>query len=519
MIKFLIYNLEFLMNFQFLMFENLRIIKLNENLKFKIGAEKGFGVIEVLVSLMVITSAVTAVILVVFSNQSLKLDNEVNNVTLYRAGEIIGKSQVLGVADFNSVMASSSTNDIFTESLSVSDISPCRKDIASSVDWSVQANRPQNISLTTSLVSQEEAEALGYDCEITPPADDWQIECPPQYGYDLNPAGLAASGIDLVKRGFSKYIIMSSNKGSVEKNDFWIIDVTDKTAIYLVSSIHTGPNLNDVDAFGNYAFVANNDSTDQLVVIDISDLSNPAAIAYASLVGVNPAGSFPEGREIFYYNNRVYVGTRETAGPEFHIFDVSDPANPVHLGSRELNHTIRQIIVRGNYAYLATSGNQNELVILDVSDPTSVQPVFPGVGNPEPWRYNAPGNQDGRSLYLLGNKIYLGRQRGTGANHDFLILNIANPASVTLLGSTILNLNPNTAVEGIIVSGNLAFTATSDQNAGFKILDITNPLNIVEIDSCNYFEKAVDVDFDGQYNYIANESNNALRIINSTTSP
>lgn len=482
--------------------------------------EEGIGTIEVLVSLMVIVTAITAVILVVAGSQDVKVDNDISNTALYRAGEIIGKTRTASEVSFNSVVSSSSVNDIFNDGLKVSDISPCRKDIVASVSWSVRPDRSQNISLTTSLVSAEEAAALGEDCELNPPQqDEWLIECPPQYGFDLNPAGLAASGIDLIRRDLNKYIVLTSNKGSDEKHDFWIIDVTDKTSINLTSSINIGPNSNDVDAFGNFAFVVNNDVTDQLVVVNISDLANPVAVASTSLVGVDPAGSFPEGREVFYYNDRVYIGTRETAGPEFHIFDVYDPANPVHLGSREINHTIHQIIVRGNYAYLATSSNRDELIILDVSSPASILPVFPGVGNPESFHFDAPGDIDGQSLYLLGNKLYLGRARGTGTYHDFLVLDISDPSSVVLLGSTILNLNPGTGVKGTIISGNLAFVVTSDQNSGFKILNVANPSNITEVDSCNYSEKAIDIDFDGQYSYVANESNDALRVINSISNP
>lgn len=477
--------------------------------------ERGIGVIEMIISLMVITSAFTAVILIVFGNQSLKLDNEVNNDALYRASQIIEKSKVLAAGQFSSVVASSSTENIFSKNLAVLDISPCRKDITSSINWSVQVNRSQNVFLTTSLVSQEEAEALGEDCELTPPSQNWEIDCPPQHGFDFTPGGLAATGLDLLRRGNNKYAILTSGKGSVDKHDFWIVDVTTKTSINLVSSINTGPDANDVDAFGNYAFVANNNTTGQLIVIDISNLSSPATISYKNLPGVNPAGSWPQAREVFYYNDRVYVGTRETAGPEFHIFDVSNPSNPVHLGSREINHTIHNIIVRGDYAYLATSADQNELIILNVSNPASIQPAFPGVGNPEPMGFNAPGSQDGKSIYLLGDKLYLGRDRGTGANYDFLVLDIKNPNSVSQLGAVLLNLNPNTAAQGSIVSAGLAFIVTSDQNKGFQLWNVANPASMSEIDSCNYSEKVVDIDFDGQHHYVANESNNGLRIISS----
>lgn len=478
---------------------------------------KGIGTIEVLISLMVIVSAITAVMLVVAGNQDIKLDDDVSNVALYRAGEIISKARTAGEVDFNSVVSSSSLNSIFTDSLKVSDISACRKDITASISWEIRPGRYQNVSLTSSLVSHEEAQALGLDCELSPPVGEWQIECPPQYGYDFNPGGLSASGIDFFRKGNDKYVAMTSNKGSSEKDDFWIIEVTDKTAITKISSINVSDALNDVDGFGDYAFVANDEATNQLIVIDMSDLYNPVDVASVSLPGVG--GAEPEGRQIYYYDNKVYIGTRLTAGPEFHIFDVSDPTNPVHLGSRELNHSVRKIIVRDSYAYLATSGNSDELIILDVSNPASILPFFPGVGNPEAMNYDAPGNQDGMSLYLLSNKLYLGRERGTGANHDFLVLDVQDPNNVTLLGSTLLNLNPNTAVTGIIVSGDLAFVVTSDQGEGFMILDIEDSQNIIKLDSCNYSEKAIDIDFDGEYSYAANESNSGLRIINKVTAP
>lgn len=533
-----IYNLEFLMNFQFLMFENLKL---------KISSEKGFGVIEVLVSLMVITSAVTAVILVVFSNQSLKLDNEVNNVALYRAGEIIGKSQVLSAADFNSVIASSSppsTNDIFTESLSVSDISPCRKDISSSIDWSVQANRPQNVSLTTSLVSKEEAEALGYDCDISggPVSEWWHPDTFVSVdfgslGGDNN--GTSATGIDVISSGSRKYVVLSSTHGTAAVNDVWVVDVTDITdgsAPYtasLTGALNTSAGLNDIDIAGGHAFAANNENQNQLHTVDLSDLAVLDGTASVSLPGVNPAGSYPQGRKVFYYDNRLYIGINETAGPEFHVFDVSDPVNPVHLGSLELFHNVHDIVVRGNYAYLATSDNTGEVMVIDISNPGALDdvpyPLNPYHPDNSGMKFNAPGVYDGTSLYLLGNKLYLGR-KGTyndSSIHNFFILDIENPASIVSLGSKYIRRNPNQALglTAIAVSNKFAFLGTDDSNLEFQVFKVDNPANIQNCSepgypggfpNCgkyNFPAKITDLEYDDNFIFVSVESNDAFRVI------
>src|SRR3989344_1028420 len=199
-----------------------------------IDKQKGIGVLEVIISLMVITSAVTAVILVIFSNQDIKLDDEVNNVALYRASEMIEKARAAGATDFNSVITSTSSYDIFTQSLAVSDISPCRKNITSSVDWSVKASRSQNVFLTTSLISREESLALGGDCDLSGgPISEWWY--PDTFvsvdfgslGGDNN--GTSATSIEVITKNGGKYAILSSIHGTASVPDVWIVDVTDIT--------------------------------------------------------------------------------------------------------------------------------------------------------------------------------------------------------------------------------------------------------------------------------------------------
>ncbi len=497
---------------------------------------EGIGVIEVLVSLMVITSAVTAVILVVFSNQSLKLDNQVNNVALYRASEILERSKILGVSNFNSVVASSSTNDIFTENLSVSDISPCRKDIASSIDWSVQANRPQNVSLTTSLVSAEEAAALGEDCNIAPSSTGFQnivCENPNAPSWDFpQDSGIPATGIDVIKRGANQYAIITSQGSANGKRDLWVVDVTNRASMKetippykdkAISAIDLGPGFNDVDVAGNFAFVANNATSKQLFVVDISNLAAPDSIASVSL---NAVGGGSEGQKIFYYNKKVYMGTnRMISYKEFQIFDVSNPNSPILIpnGGYDVEHNIYAIVVRDEVvagstktlAYLAVSdsvGNRPKLMILDVTNPGSIT-LF-GSYNPVP-----NDTLYGTALYVIGKNAYLGRQRATGSRRDLLVINISSPSLPYLSDSEQLGIGSGTDVRGMIVSGKFLFMITSDNNIGFQVWNVNNPTNINRLATCKYPQKALDMDFDGNYFYVVNRSQDALRIIYDNANP
>ncbi len=474
----------------------------------------------------VIISALTAIILVVFGNQRVALDNQLNNSGIDKIGQLIESTKASASINFNSLVNISKTDDIFKESVTLTDINQCRKDAIASISWTADS-RSQIVQLNTSITNPQIAIALGGDCGPGPSTSDWMpLECSNNAAtFDFTPGGLTGTGIDFINRGSKSYTILTSSKGSLAKDDFWIVNVTNRTSPTLVSSLNTGPGLNDVDAFGNYAFAANDDTTRQLQVFDITNLNAPALIASRSLPGVSKTGLSPQGRKVFYYNKRVYIGINYnglSGGNEFHIFDVNNPANPTFLGSYNVNHNIYDIIVRNELiggatktiAYLALSATTTtdpELMILDVTNPASITVLGSG--------FNAPGaNQYGTALYALGNKLYFGRQRGTGINYDFYVLNISNPSSITVLSSILLGLKSGTEVRGIIVSSGYAFIATSDSGSpAFQIWNVKNPSSISKVTSCNYPQQPTGLDFDGINLYVANESNEGLRIIYDST--
>lgn len=474
--------------------------------------QKGFSTLDIVLAMVIIITVLTSVILVVFSNQTIAVDTKINGLALSEAKNIIENAKIQSRLNFNSAISFSSFDGIYNKKLFINDINPCRKDAKSILSWAVDPSRPGDISLETVLLNVPAASSLAGDCGPDTPETNWQNVICSQNGFDFPSNDLKSTGIDFVRHGQNNYAVLTST-GSTANHDLWLINVNNTSSPIKTSSINTGSSPNDIDVASNYAFIANNTSSGQLQIVDITDTASLGIIASRSLPGIgNP---FPQAKKIFYYNNRVYIGTLATSGYEFYIFDVSNPGNPLYLGGYELGESVRDLVIRSErisnstktLAYLASSASSTsspELVVLDVSNPSSITQIG---------TFNAPSATDSTALYVLGNYVYLGRKGGSGAG-DFYILDVSNKAQINLLDTLALGLSPGDKVEKIIASGGLAFVATSSGAVSLAVLNVADPLDINQVSSCNYSQKIVDFDFDGRYIYIANNDKNGLRIAN-----
>jgi type II secretory pathway pseudopilin PulG len=538
------------MNFKCLKIKKLKHSIKIENFKLKINPQGGFSTLELLISISVIITALTAVILVVFSNQTVSLDNQLNDEALIKANSLMEQAKGSASYDFSALKnAATVTDDIFKKELMVSDINPCKKTGVASVSWQTEPGRLLQIQLQTTFTNPTEAIALGGDCgPDNPPATEWWFPTSFDDTFDLKDfgapnSGVMATGVDVISKNGSKYMLLSTRHSTTSVQDIWIFNVDDTANPVLMSAINTGttgPGLNDVDGISGFTFVANHESTKQLQSIDITNLSGPDVAASVSLPGIG--NSYPQGQEVFYYNDRIYVGTWETAGNEFQVFDISNPSSPVLLGNKQINHSIRKIFVKNQLvngvnktiAYLAVSAstisNNPELIAIDVTDPADSTTWLNQIGS-----YNPPGDRDGSAVYVIGNNLYLGRVSASSTEHNFFILDISDPASIGLLGSKFASRNPSQGLEitALVVSGDFAFLATDDSNAEFQVFKISNPSAITNCnetppagysfppEGCgkyNFPAKITDLDYHDDFIYASIESNAAFRIIYDDTS-
>ncbi len=231
----------------------------------------------------------------------------------------------------------------------------------------------------------------------------------------------------------------------------------------------------------------------------------------------NQAGAPPflsQTRSVFISGNYAYVASEGNDALE--IVDITNPSVPVHVGSL-INGTGGALLddpysvhVAGNYAYVA-SWYSDALEIVDISNPTT--PVHAGS-----LTHGTGGAllDDPYSVYVAGNYAYVVSE---GSN-ALEIVDISNPTAPVHAGS--LTDGTGGALLGrpysVHVAGNYAYVASFGSDA-LEIVDISNPTAPVHAGSLTdgtggaLLANPNSVHVSGNYAYVASEGSNALEIV------
>lgn len=182
----------------------------------------------------------------------------------------------------------------------------------------------------------------------------------PQRVSRLNLSG-SSDALDVVVNANQAYIAQGST--------VYAYNITNPNSPQQLDTLSVGATANELFVNENYLYVATNDSTKELQVIDIT---NPANIF---LVGqYNLTGSL-QATDIKVRGDRVYVSTRSNSGAELYIINFEDIANPVLMGYYEVGADIYSFALVGPYALLGTALSSEELRVVDISYPATVKPI------------------------------------------------------------------------------------------------------------------------------------------------
>ena len=478
----------------------------------------GSSTLEILIAFAVLMLSLTAMVSISFGNQSMSLDTETNNEALYMAKGSLEEARALSRHSFASVLAATANESIYTKELEVSDLTPCRKEVTSRISWLVSALRPQTIELTPGLTSAAEIAALGGDCITEPPPSDWDN---PQIFADdtINPGKTV--DIDVLDKiaylgaDASPYFYIADTTGAVQGQSGGLF-------VTFANGFDLDAKPNSLDAIKSgtktYVFAAVDDTVDQLRVVDVTDINNPVLAATRTLSSC-VTGSYPEGWRLKVYGDRLYFATRETAGPEFHVFNISDPENPAELGTgaclgTELNTTVNDIAVQDRmiasslmrFAYTATTGNSREITVFDVTDSLNVGSTTEVVTA----RQDLSGSQDGQSIFLVSNKLYFGRESASGP--DLYVYDVTDPtAGVSLIASW----DASADVLDLFVAGPYAFVATAKPSDEFEVLNVSDLSNISLVVEYNFTNKVDRIDYETDFVYTNGLSTPNFQILHS----
>ena len=465
--------------------------------------QKGFSTLEMLLAMSILILVLTAVILVSFGNQSMIINSRTNAEALNIAQGLLEKAQSDARKDFNLVnpVATTTTDDGFASSVNVVQTDYFTKLVTATVEFPEDSGR-RGTTVLSAVVTNFNNAVGGDTCSsiLLPNADAWKN---PHIKNTINndftiiaevSGDYAISDVDAYEGKL--YVTIGKTPHSADPT-FFVFDipklVTDPlnaligkidNASSTVEGLNAVAVAEDTTNHKIYAYVANNSPTNQLQVIDVTD---PDSITPEKIVDFdldNVGGTQGIGNSIFFKDGYIYLGLQATGidedgnsnGPEFHIIDAHlDRAHPAKITGRSyysVGNAVNAISVRGKYAYLATSNDQ-ELIVLDVHDPSCVvtnpqesESVCKPSGTP-PWGFNEPGSSEGKSLYFLGNNLYLGKVLN---NTEFYILDNSNSATNTF---AILGLKDdiNVNVDGISIRENLAFLLLK---TGLKIFNISD---------------------------------------------
>jgi hypothetical protein len=456
---------------------------------------KGFLTIEIIISLTLIAIISGAIILISFGNQYFLIDAQNNSKAIKIAEDELEFEQALARKDFNLVNSfAPMISGIYEKKVEVTLLPDfISKEIKSIVSWKNEVGLNRNIELST-IISNYNSPTANDTCNSTL-SGDWNnpiikkiIDFSSLPGL---PSGIyTLSDVDVYK---NKLYITSSQTGSeATLPTLFIFNITDKENPILLGKIDNASNVTkglnnilvaedlNVNPNKTYAYATSNTSSNystcnpisnqacgQIYIFDVTNPNILNSIINLKITSTPPVIGQVVGKNIFYKNGYLFLGLEKNDGPEFHIIDVHNPGSIISglyttIGNFEIGNDVNNIYINNNYAYIA-SPNDQELIILNIYNLNS--PIR--VGNFE------LGSRNGKSLNLVGDKLYFGKADDISNDKDFYILNIQQPENtLPIISSTNIL---NTSINNIIVRNNLGFFLT---NSALNIFDIGNPLNL-----------------------------------------
>lgn len=199
--------------------------------------------------------------------------------------------------------------------------------------------------------------------------------------------------------------------------------------------------------------------------------------------------------DVVVEGNYAYVATKKSA-LGFAVVDISDPNNPLIIKELDVGGKGRYLTKQGNTIYMAVENKTKGLAIVDVTTPSSASVIYQlNVGD--------YGNQPA----AFGNTLFMGVEKSNGG---FVSVNITNPASPSLLQT----LNLNAKVRSVALSSSYAYVGVDDDSTGFRVLNISNPSSITSITSLDVGEEVNAVLLNSGFAFLGTEdSDDSLQVV------
>jgi hypothetical protein len=245
----------------------------------------------------------------------------------------------------------------------------------------------------------------------------------------------------------------------------WLVDASDRSQPTLMGHY----NVWDIDAAtvkDDYAYLAD---AWTLQIVDISQPTNPVQ------VGTYDAQNLISNIGIIGHYVYLTTYSHTNSNAELIVVDVSDSAKPAQAGAYQFPARIRSVILEGDRAYVIS----DQIHLLDISVPTSL--IVLG-------SYDPPGV--GLDTAMVGNYLYV-------LTADQLnVLDVSGPADPLVLGSYAA---PGYGAQ-MAAAGDYAYVVDGSQ---IRVIDVSDPVQLQEVDVYDLLVQALDVAAADDYVYVA----------------
>ncbi|MBU1202792.1 hypothetical protein KKH39_01985 [Patescibacteria group bacterium] len=166
-------------------------------------------------------------------------------------------------------------------------------------------------------------------------------------------------------------VMVDESKAYVVQGDYlYSFDITDPTDIRYLDRISVDDQARELFLSESYVYIATEDDNKELQIMDVTNPANLSAVGQYDLPGSL------KGTDVNVRGSRAFISTQNNgSGAEFFVIDVTNPANPSLLGSYAVDETIHSFAIVGPYALVGTNFLDQELVVLDISFPETINEI------------------------------------------------------------------------------------------------------------------------------------------------
>lgn len=290
-------------------------------------------------------------------------------------------------------------------------------------------------------------------------------------GGDWCQPSLTLATLDLPKNGVANAIYAIEGKVAAGTGDnasgvsFASVNVTTThPPTPSLQKTFDGYKTNDVFGEENYAYLATDTNSKEVVIVNLNAYSDPPTNSKYQEAGYFNAPGNGSANSVFVSGNYGYM----ISGNKFYIFDLSIKSGSraqVNTSVPTLSGTGVKLVVLDNYAYVVTTATSNQLQIIDITN--KISPTIVG-------QISVSGlGSKGLAINSTGTRAYIATANSV-TQREFFIINISNKASPTaIIGGTYdtSGMNPKGVA---VVTGNRAIMVGTGGTNQYQVINIAN---------------------------------------------